>query len=288
MFVAVALALALVAQTDAEAALSDARRAVAKDPVSAAAKKALKTAFVEARHALIDRTRDFEKLTVTCPALRGSIGTESCIRDHVERMVTSSSFVEVEGDELVAAVVLPGYEELFLTEGVVRGVHADGDVVSVDLDVIRERGPRDPAVESVLFLASAQKGAPPEWSGPILSRDARRLLASVPDHFTVLDGEPSHRFVQELCGGKPSPTFALSQSLVGQASYLDNPAGSTAVTAVVDVKATGNGIKLALKAGKPVDLQWPTSEKDVALVGGTAWGTSASKFPSKQAKNCPK
>ncbi len=281
---ALMLSLAVAGPIDPEAALSDARRAYAHDEKSAAVRAELKSAFLEARHALIDRTRDFERVIITCPSLRGSISTESCVRDHVEHIAYASAFVEMQGDELVTALVLPGYEELFLTEGVVRGVRPEGDNVQVDLDVIRARGPRDPAVERVLFAGFPQHHAPvPQFTGPVLSRASRQALASLPPSFTVLSGVPSRRYVQEICG-KPTPRIAFAQSLLGQGAFSEGDA----VVAITAAHHTADGVRVELKKGKPVELRWPSPEPDVALRGDAAWAAAPAKFPVHPAKNCPR
>ena len=254
-------------------------------PASAPLKPASpKAAWLESQHVLIGKTKEFEKLVITCPSLRGSASTESCIRDHVEHLAVQSAFIEMQADELVSAFVFGG--ELFVTVGVVRSVRPDGDNVQVALDVIRSRGPRDPVLEGALFKPLGKSPTPHDFSGPVLSPAARKLLAGMPASFTLLDGVPGNRFVQEVCGAS-APRIAFAVSLLGQATFYDSPGTETTVTPVQDAALTEHGVHITLKKGKPVDLQLPVPEKDVAMRGDRAWAASPVKFPSRRAKDCP-
>ena len=107
-------------------------------PPAAKTSGAIKEAFIEKRHDIVGGAANFMRVTLTCPSLRGSIGTESCLRDDLERIDATNYFIEMEGDEFITAIVMPGEDALIFAD--------TATVLALDgADQADQANPADPA-----------------------------------------------------------------------------------------------------------------------------------------------
>ncbi len=275
---------------DDEAALDDrlaaARRAYGK-AATAETTALFKAAFLDVERDLLAHTTSFERLRATCPSPDAApTGVEACVRELVARTSATAALIDVQGDEIVSVVRGVDDGALFVVHAVVRRALQQRGALALDLEVSRQRMPRDAALERALLtkLPAARADA---FTGPVLSRPSREVLAALPDRYLELAGAAGHRALPEACPGGPA-VRALEHSWLGQAQLASTMGGATTRQVVFDAWRVERGAELALLGRRaPLRVTWPTVERDVAELDGVAWGTSDA-FPRAPGLSCPR
>lgn len=268
--------------------LAAARRAHSAAPGAETA-LLLKTTYLDVQRGQLARTRSFERQKSACPSPdEAPLAAESCVRELLARAGARAAFVELVGDELLAVVLPPAREPegLLFVRGLLRRATQQRGLLTLQLELVRERGPRDAAVESVLFAAAPATTPGDSFVGPILSEGARRLLAALPERYVELSGPAGHRFVQERCAAPP-PARALELSVLGQARLVYENGTERASEPLLDAWKAEGGVELAFQGARTVRLRWPSAEREVADWSGVPWATAES-FPRKAAQGCSK
>lgn len=246
----------------------------------------VKATFLDVERDQLARAHAFERLRTSCASPDAApLGVERCVRELLARSSARAAFVEVRGDEVLSVALGVEPDTLHLVRGVVRRAQQQRGQLTLDLEVLRARMPRDALLEPLLFGTVAARARPSDFAGPVLSEGSRQLIAALPDHFTELAGAPGHRVIQDRCQAPPI-TRGLEASWLGQARVTLHEGAESSSETIVDAWKVERGVELALEGGRTLRMTWPTAEKNVAELGGVAWGTEES-FPRKPAPGCP-
>lgn len=274
---------------DDEAALDD-RLAAARRAYGLAANAEttalFRATFLDVERDLLAHTRAFERLRASCASPDATpLGVEGCVRELVARSSVRAALVDVQGDEVVSVALGTDEAVLHVVHAVVRRALQQRGRLAVELEVSRQRMPRDGALERALLTALPTPTRTDAFAGPVLSRTSREVLAALPERYLALAGAAGHRVIPEPCAGAPGARV-LEQSWLGQAQLVVTNGDVTRRQIVFDAWRVERGAELALDARRTLRVTWPTVERDVAELDGAAWGTSDA-FPRAPARDCP-